>query len=84
MAENEVMKVSMDKNLKQSINESLEKSSDVEIILRNAGILQNRNLFGMMFLKRSLSDSKNLEDKDKDKHERFNFGDSIENLNFLR
>ena len=78
------MKVSMDKNLKQSINESLEKSSDVEIILRNAGILQNRNLFGMMFLKRSLSDSKNLEDKDKDKHERLNFGDSIENLNFLR
>lgn len=86
MVENDVMKVSMDKNIRQSINDSLEKSSDVEIILRNAGILQNRNLFGMMFLKRSLSDSKNLEDteKEKEKQETFNFGDSIENLNFLR
>ena len=86
MVENDVMKVSMDKNIRQSINDSLEKSSDVEIILRNAGILQNRNLFGMMFLKRSLSDSKNLEDKEKEKEkqETFNFGDSIENLNFLR
>ena len=66
----------------------MEKSSDVEIILRNAGILQNRNLLGMMLLKRSLSDSRNLEEKErekeKEKHDTFNFGDSIENLNFLR
>ena len=59
------MKISVDKIIKHSMNDSLQKSSDVEIILRNAGILQNRNTFGMMFLKQSLSDSRNADDKEK-------------------
>ena len=59
------MKISIDKIMKHSINDSLEKSSDVEIILRNAGILQNRNVFGMMFLRQSQSDSRNADDKEK-------------------
>ena len=59
------MKISLDKIMKHSINDSLEKSSDVEIILRNAGILQNRNVFGMMFHRQSQSDSRNADDKEK-------------------
>lgn len=49
--DNEDLKGSVDKNIKQSMNDS----SDVEIILRNAGILQNRSMYGMLFLKQSLS-----------------------------
>lgn len=73
--DNEELGKSMDKNIKQSINDSMEKSSDVEIILRNAGILQNRNMFSMLFLKQSMSESRNSEEKEKP--EAFNFGDSI-------
>ena len=81
----EEMKASQERIIKQSLNESMEKSSDVEIILRNAGILQSRNMFGMLFLKQSLTDSRNLQEKEKDKTEKFNLGDSIDgNLHFLQ
>jgi hypothetical protein len=50
----------------------VEKSDDVEIILRNAGILQNRNMLNMFFLKQSLSDSRGLSEQEK--NEKFNLG----------